>query len=399
MLKEPIDERRFSAQGASMAAKFRGIACLALCLASGMALMACGGGSGALDNSGSSGGGSGSSGGSSGSGSLTCQQQFSPDKAAAGDNCTPTYGQFCPNTGSGSPVTNDQNVNACDGVNVSTGTVSAGSLSSDYFVAEPANVASDAPIYIALHWANANGQTMVNRMRLTELAKGRALTVVAPTAPGQVPFRTWGNSVVASTSPVADRIALIDALITQLQNASTVKAAASRPIVLAGVSGGAVLAYEYACAHAERLAGVLLVAAEVTPADASACQFDAPLASVQVMGTNDLIAPYNATPGLSAGAQPVFASFYTNNGCDASKIKSATLPPASSDVGISGIQVQWVTECTTDRGSALVTVDGGGHGWPGAQGPLNLPVTIYGPISKGFDATLQGYDLLRYLGG
>jgi len=366
--------------------RLRVVSCAALLAAFG-ALSACGGGNG-------------STAGTVGSvdTSKSCKQQFNPDKAAAGDDCSPTYGQYCQNTDAGGSVlTNDQSVNACDGVTLSTGSVTAGNLTSDYVVAAPSNPPADSPIYIALHWAEANGPTLVNRMRLAELAKGRGVTVVAPTAPG--PIQTWGNSVVVPTSTVADRVAVIDALITQIQNGGSAKAASNRPVVIAGVSGGGVLAYEYACAHADRIAGELLVAAEITPSDFSSCNPSRPIASVQVMGTNDLVALYNATPVLSAGAEPVFESLAANNGCDLSKAKTATLPPASSDVGISGIEVKWINACSSGLGSALVTIQGGGHNWPGSVGPLNSPVTLFGPRSMGFDATLQGYDLLRYLGG
>ncbi|MDI3259285.1 MAG: hypothetical protein QJR02_06280 [Sinobacteraceae bacterium] len=364
--------------------RLRVVSCAALLAAFG-ALSACGGGNG-------------NTAGTAGSvdTSKSCKQQFNPDKAAAGNDCSPTYGQYCTNT-AGTPIINAQTVTACDGVTVNSGSVTAGSLTSNYVVAAPTNAAADSPIYIALHWSEGNGPTLINRMRLTELAKGRGVTVVAPTAPG--PVQSWGGtgSLVPTTS-VADRVALIDALVTQLTSAGG-KAASGRPVIVAGDSGGGEMAFEYACAHADRISGALFVAASITPSDLSSCKPSAPFASVQVHGTNDLVAPYSPTPGLSAGSVETFQALYANNGCDASKIKSATLPPASSDAGISGYQVQWVTGCTSGFGNALVTVQGGGHNWPGFDDALGLPIDIYGPIGEGFDATLQGYDLLRYLGG
>src|SRR3546814_1912679 len=95
---------------------------------------------------------------------------------------------------------------------------------------------------------------MANKSRMSELAKARNVTVVLPTAPDPAPFRTWGNSVVVPISSRDDRVALIDALIAQVQG--TAKAASDKPLLVIGVSGGAVLAYEYACDRSDAIDGV-----------------------------------------------------------------------------------------------------------------------------------------------
>lgn len=346
----------------------------------------------------------GSSGGSSGStpvASKSCQQQFSPAAAAAGQDCTPTFHADCPADPSMS-VTNDSTVNPCDGVAVSTGTATAGSLSSDYVVVKPSSGGGSGTV-LALHWLDGNGATMVNRMRLSELAKGRDVTVVAPTAPGG----TWGNDILAApTSTVDERVALLDAVLAQVKAASaqakaeTVAAeAASTPrLIVAGLSGGGVMAFDYACAHAGTVTGVEIVAANITASGLSACKPGHSVASVQVHGTDDAVAPYNAVPGgLYAGVPATFQALYTNNGCDAAQLQSVNLP--SPDTLVSGIVVQWDQSCTSKQGSALVTITGGGHAWPGMDRSFDqLPLNLYGPVSTGFDATLQAYDLLLYLG-
>src|SRR3546814_18746971 len=74
-------------------------------------------------------------------------------------------------------------------------------------------------------------------MRMSELAKARNVTVVLPTAPDPAPFRTWGNSVVVPISSRDDRVALIDALIAQVQG--TAKAASDKPLLVIGGLGRA----------------------------------------------------------------------------------------------------------------------------------------------------------------
>ncbi|NGY05137.1 alpha/beta hydrolase family esterase [Solimonas terrae] len=338
--------------------------------------------------------GSGDGGGDGGGGTtLACNQQFNPDDAAAGDDCTPSYNTYCPDATSPT-VLNDSTVGACDGVAVTPGSVTANGLTSNYEVLTPTSTAKadagSAALIIALHWSNGTGESMANHMRMSELAKARNVTIVLPTAPDAYPFRTWGNSVVAPVSTRADREALIDALIAQVKG--TAKAGSTTPLIMVGVSGGAVLAYEYSCDHADVVDGVELVAAEIMPDDLSACHPSQPLASVQVQGTSDPLGSY-------ANTQAAFEGLLTNNGCTDADVKHASMPVPSGEL-ISGIDVAYTAPCSSGLGSALVTIDGGGHSWPGLNRNFDvLPVDLFGPVTKGFDATLQGFDLLSYLGG
>src|SRR3546814_19128797 len=102
---------------------------------------------------------------------------------------------------------------------------------------------------------------MANKSRMSELAKARNVTVVLPTAPDPAPFRTWGNSVVVPISSRDDRVALIDALIAQVQG--TAKAASDKPLLVIGVSGGAVLAYAFAGDRSDAHDGGALTAKSV----------------------------------------------------------------------------------------------------------------------------------------
>ena len=238
---------------------------------------------------------------SSGSTLTACQRQFDPTLIASED-CSPlpVYGTFCPESTSTS-ITNSSTVNSCDDVSVAKGTATANGLSSDFVVVTPSTGGTKGT-YLALHWALANGPTMVNRLRLSELAKARDITVIAPTAPG--PVQTWGNSLVNPTSTVADRIALLQAVLAAAKGSSLtpqVAVAGSTPrLIVSGLSGGGIMAYDYACANADTVTGVEIVAAEITPADVTACAPTKSVATVQVHGTNDLVAPYSTVPFLPA---------------------------------------------------------------------------------------------------
>lgn len=321
----------------------------------------------------------------------TCQQQFDPDKLAAGEDCTPVYSEFCPEvSGTVLPGSEPQ---TCDGVVSSSGTVTVGDTTVTYHELVPAS-GEIAGTYVALHWASANGVAMIDRMRLAELAKGRQLRVVAPDAPGTI--STWDVTDLGANAPrtLEDQITLLDAVID-----ATVPGG---PIYVSGISGGAAFAYQYACARAGTLAGTLagiqIVAADIQPEDFNACAIADSLPTVQVHGTGDLLTPYDPVTFLSAGVETVYTGLADNNGCVVDARQTASLE-APDDPLISGVDVLWNTRsgCATGKGSALVRVNGGGHNWPGYAGPLDGSLGLFGATTNAFDATLQGYDLLRYL--
>ncbi|MGH8446060.1 MAG: alpha/beta hydrolase family esterase [Solimonas sp.] len=365
---------------------------LAAALVIGVGVAACGGG-----------GGGGSDDDSPVNTKLSCKEQFNPDKAAAGDDCVPTYNAFCPAPETG-VITNDTTITACTGVTVSSGTVSYidgdTTVTSDYTVLTPSS-GGHKGLIVALHWSNGTGVSMVDHMRMSELAQGRDVTVVLPTAPGSFPFRTWGTSVIIPTTTLAQRTGILDALIAQVQG-NTAKAAKANAIsanvFVVGVSGGAVMAFEYACQRSDAISGAMFVAAEITPGDLSGCTPTAPVATVQVHGTGDIVGWYAPVPLLSAGVEETFANLYTHNGCVAADVKSAEMAPGANDLpAVTGIKVEWATPCSSGKGNALVTVEGGGHNWPGFVSGTDLGVNLFGVYSDGFDATLQGYDLLRFV--
>src|SRR3546814_13601 len=138
---------------------------------------ACSGGGGHHDSADGStppGGDTGTDGGSA----KSCVQQFNPDLAAAGDDCTPSYNQYCPDATSPT-LFNDSTVGSCDDVVVTQGTVTANGLTSNYEVLTPTSGGGNA-LVISLHWSNGNGASMANHMRMSELAKARNVTVVLP---------------------------------------------------------------------------------------------------------------------------------------------------------------------------------------------------------------------------
>lgn len=318
---------------------------------------------------------------------LSCASLFDPERAQAGEDCRPRYGTFCPLQPA--PFFNPDEPTACDGVDIVQSSLTVAGQAIDYLVMSPKGANANTPTLLALHYSQATGVTLVERMRLAELVKGRGVRVIAPDAPNLT--GTWSQSDLLTAVVGDERVAQIDAVLDTVIGA--------QPVQLLGVSGGAVFAFEYACQRAERVTGLILIVAEIREGELSRCKPQGSFASVQIHGTADLVAPYERVPALSAGVVNVFNRLRANNACSRAVEQGVTLPSPEAPI-IPDIDLRWVMDgCRSGQGSALVTINNGGHNIPGNTTALGLPINYFGPISTGFDSTLQGYDLLTYLGG
>jgi len=342
-------------------------------------LAACGGGGG---------GGSGGDDDGRDNSAKSCAEQFNPPAAKTTPaECQPKYYSQCPELGARSPF-NVSAPAACDGVTVSNYEVAVGDYTVKYLVLTP-STGGKKGLYVGLHWRSGNGATMANQMRLSELAKARNITVVLPDSPysaiGQA-TKDWdfaGNDVVL-TGVIADAKA---------------KTGVKNPLVLSGASSGVAGAIRFYCSQRVQLDGLLLVAAgALTESSAASCLTAAkaavaPAPIVFVQGVDDqayedVVTSYGEVSSI--------------NGCAG----------AGETVALNEqVDIKYNVTCSGGDGVALVSVKNGGHNWPGMDRPIpsnpltdNIPSTdssgsfnLFGKVSYDFDATIQGYDLVRYV--
>lgn len=346
------------------------------------ALAACGGGGGGVDV------GDGDSGGGDGGGlsELSCDKAYSPEKVVATPSaCEPQADELCP-LAAGLSVLNSTTL-PCAGVTVEEFTVSGGGLSSTYLAIYAGSGPYDT-VYLTLHYLMARAGTHSNVVRLPELAKARNTLILVPQAPGAIGGlgSRWPVSGIDSVGP---HIEFLDAVVADAR--SRFSGAGSAPLLVSGLSNGAVMAYQYACAAADRVAAVQAVAGSLGSSARAACQPSRPLGTVIVHGSADaLLAPYNTVA-------PTHAYFKQVNGCTGSD--SQTTVPTYFDPLV--VTLSASARCADNRRDFLVVVDGGGHNWPGGSSDASELSTIglFGAHTRNFDATLQGYDLLRLAAG
>lgn len=338
----------------------------------------------------------------------TCQQDFTPERVAAGENCDPNLNrtQFCPLVPGAEYLRSRSEVIACDGVTVSKHPIVGGGFQTDYVAIRSSAGGAPSAVYLALHYLGASADYQANLTRLSELAKARNVLVVVPQAPGiggLLPLPDGlppvdGNFLArwptALSQPVESYLQLLDATVA---DARVRFGAGSAPLYAAGLSNGVPMAYFYACGRADRVDAILAVAGNQNNESASACQPSRAVGLVIIHGTADPIIAYGGLLGLTRPIPTNFEDFKALNQCVGSD-GEATLVGAQGDV-----RLDFAPDCAGGRRVVLASLLGGGHNWPGDDSGLllglDLPVGPFGPARNDIDATIQGFDLLRYAAG
>jgi len=319
-----------------------------------------------------------------------CQQSFDPERVKAGENCAPVAQQYCP-VGPRLSVLQSSAI-PCDGVSIDDYTISAAGLDSHYLAIHRSGQTQFDAVVVALHFLNASVGTFANVARLPELAKARGVLVLVPQAPG-------GNNSRWPTSPALEPIdQYVSFLSGVVADARSHYRTTGASLYALGLSNGATMAYFYGCRSSDAVRSLLAVSGDLSPDALNSCQPAGPIGTVIVHGTGDSVSPYEGVPLVKAPIPDIHAHFKMVNGCIGDDAQ-VDLPRVYDELAVA---IDYTAPCNQGRRDYLVTITGGGHVWPGGDataGPLDLSsLALYGFRTLNFDATLQGYDLLRLAG-
>lgn len=354
--------------------------------------------------------GSSSSIGGGAAGGTDCQNDFTPERVANGEDCDPRLNRamFCPLV-PGSEILRARNeVIPCEGVTVSEHIAAGGGLESEYLAIRPSAGGRPNAVYVNLHYLNAETEFQANLTRMSELAKARNVLVLLPQAP-QASFSSMDPTdgglqgpdepIVSRwptrlSQPVESHLQLLDGVIADARNRF---AAGGAPLYVAGLSNGAPMVYFYACNRANQVEAVLAVAGTQNAESAAVCQPDRPVGLVVVHGTGDPIVPYGGIFGVLRAIPDNYDDFRQFNQC--STERTALFAGPEGDV-----QFDWAPDCADGRRVVLASLLGNGHKWPGndagsALQEEGINIGLFGPARDDIDATIQGFDLLRYAAG
>lgn len=246
------------------------------------------------------------------------------------------------------------------------------------------------PLVLAFHGGGGQAPSMARLTRLDVEADQRGFIVVYPNGID----RHW-NDGRASIKRKVDDIGFVAALLDQVEQTYPVDRGR---IYATGMSNGAIFAERVGCDLSDRVAAIAPVAGTLASELAPSCRPARPVSVLQVGGAADPIMPFGgggvaAFGGRGEGGTVLSAvataeHWARMDGCGPPSADTA-LPPIAPPDGTSAHERRY-GPCRAGTSVRLVTIEGGGHAWPG--GPQYLPRLFIGASSRQFDATREVVD-------
>jgi polyhydroxybutyrate depolymerase len=234
-----------------------------------------------------------------------------------------------------------------------------------YSIAVPPR-ATRAPLILALHGGGGSPAQFARASGLTApaLAAGFAVAYPAGTARRGGPFLVWNALYCCGHAPGSgvDDLAFLDRVAAD----AVARFGLSGQVFVTGMSNGAMLAQTWAATRGpSRVAGVASVAGVM---DLGRVRVAGPVPLLHIHGTADDMAPYGGGQGDSAltrtrhsGAEDGVAAFRAAWGRLSER--QELIDPAAD--GMRVLRRDWLRG---DRPAVrLMTVEGGGHVWPGGR--------------------------------
>jgi polyhydroxybutyrate depolymerase len=250
-----------------------------------------------------------------------------------------------------------------------------GDLKRTYLVHVPKsyNGSKAAPVVLVYHGGGSNAEQMVKFCGLNETADKAGFITVYPSGTGRTEAAlTWngGNCCAYAMLNKIDDVGFTRALLDDL--AKVVKVDAKR-VYATGMSNGAIMAYRLASELSDRIAAIAPVAG---PMGTDKCDPKRPVPLIHFHGTDDQFAPFKGGKGEKSLSGTSFYSvdhsiqaWLQADGCKDEPV-IAELPDQAKD----GTRVTRKTFGGGKDGAevVLITIDGGGHTWPGRQPALKI---------------------------
>ena len=219
------------------------------------------------------------------------------------------------------------------------------------------------PVVIVFHGGGGAAASARQQTRMSVKGEAEGFIAVYPQGSGGVlgRLRTWnaGTCCGYAMQHRVDEIAFVGALIDDLRATFAIDPA---HIYATGISNGGMMAYEVACALADRIAAIAVVAGEMTALDR--CTPARPVPVLVIHGSADRNLPIEGGPGAKAVAvhdvRSVAAAIDFWRRRDACGDAAEVEPTAP-------VRRTRYRSCTAGTEVELVVIEGGGHSWPGGE--------------------------------
>lgn len=234
------------------------------------------------------------------------------------------------------------------------------------------------PLVIVLHGNGGTGPQMRRFTHLDAIAAREQFVVVYPDAVGH----HWNDGRPELASGVDD-VAFVASLIDEMARRYAID---RHRVYVTGISNGAIMSYRLACELGDRIAAIAPVAGDLPRVPP--CTPPAPVSVLAINGTADPLVPYGGGEigrgrGTVLSAAASTALFAHRAGCGPAYSETA-LPDRDPDDGTRS-ELATYTACPPGVAVELVTVEHGGHTWPG--GVQYLPRIAIGATARDFDGS------------
>jgi polyhydroxybutyrate depolymerase len=248
------------------------------------------------------------------------------------------------------------------------------------------------PVVLAYHGGGSNAEQMARFCGLNETADKAGFIVVYPNGTGRLAkLLTWngGNCCGYAMLNKVDDVAFTKALLDDLAKVAKID---PKRVYATGMSNGAIMAYRLASELSDRIAAIAPVAG---PMGAKECRPKRAVPVIHFHGTKDEFAPFAGGRGAKSISGTDFYSvdhsiraWVKANGCK-EKPEKVDLPNKAKD----GTRTTRTTYGSGKNNSevVLVTIEGGGHTWPGRVPRLE----VLGKATKNVSANEMMWEFFK----
>lgn len=227
------------------------------------------------------------------------------------------------------------------------------------------------PVVLALHGAAMNGWLMRWFTDLDRTADRRGFIAVYPDGTGRGPFLVWNAGQFPGNvwTKRPNDVAFLEAVIDDVAKRAPVDPAR---VYACGFSNGGMMCYRLAAERSQRIAAIAPVAGTIAMRDPAPTR---PVPVLHFHGTLDRFVPYTREAGGLGGrwtdrlhdVPGTIAAWSRLAGCTAPAVVDVL-----ADGARDGLRVRRASHgaCADGAEVALVTIEGGGHTWPGRRPPV-----------------------------
>ena len=263
----------------------------------------------------------------------------------------------------------------------STNQLESGGVQRTYLLDTPGGPAPSAgrPLLILLHGGGGTADSLDKQTGgLPAMANAAGYVVARP----QGLNRQWNDG--REVNKDVDDVAFISAVVDDIASRQPIDRGR---LYAAGISNGGFMSGRLACEADLGIAAIAQVAATLSVDTDATCNPGHPVSVLAILGRADPIVPYAGGPvrlpwdssetgrGIVLGGEAYLIRWVQRNGTGAPIDGPSIAPDATSVIATapSGAEVE------------LVTVEGGGHAWPG--GVQYLPKAVVGSVTDTFSAS------------